>query len=65
MLVSGFDSNNVLQLTCDDELIREVIKADSGKAGILSVCCNQQMTKMCICTCGYDYIEINDINRNN
>jgi hypothetical protein len=48
VLVSGDYSNNVLQLTCDGELIGEVTKADSGKGGIRSVCCNQQMTKMCI-----------------
>jgi outer membrane protein assembly factor BamB len=48
VLVSGFDSNNVLQFTSDGELIGEVIKADSGKGQIRSVCCNQQMSKMCV-----------------
>jgi sugar lactone lactonase YvrE len=48
VLVSGEDSNNVLQFTRDGELIGEIIKADSRKQVIASVCCNQQMTKMYI-----------------
>ncbi|XP_060561320.1 E3 ubiquitin-protein ligase Midline-1-like [Ruditapes philippinarum] len=46
VLVSGYSSNNVLQFTCDGELLGEVIKADSEKGEIVSVCCNQQMSKM-------------------
>jgi hypothetical protein len=64
VLVSGLDSNNVLQFTCDGELIGEVLKADSRKMGIVSVCCNQQMTKMCIsrnCRITGDNIEVFDI----
>jgi hypothetical protein len=76
VLVSGLDSNNVLQFTCDGELIGEIIqfKADnrktrilsvlirmSGKWGITLVCCNQQMTKMCIRKRGDDNIEVYDI----
>jgi hypothetical protein len=34
VLVSGQNSNNVLQFTCDGELIGEVIKAKSGKQNI-------------------------------
>ncbi|XP_060555831.1 uncharacterized protein LOC132716550 [Ruditapes philippinarum] len=45
VLISGYKSNNVLQFTFDGQLIGEVIKADSGKSRILSVCCNQQMSK--------------------
>jgi hypothetical protein len=61
VLVSGSISNNVLQFTCDGELIGEVIKSDSGKERIQSVCCNQQMTKMCISTYLYNNIEVYDI----
>ncbi|XP_060600979.1 uncharacterized protein LOC132754381 [Ruditapes philippinarum] len=61
VLVSGFDSKNVLQLTRDGELIGEVIKADSEKWDITSVCCNQQMTKMCISRYPDDNIEVFDI----
>ncbi|XP_060605722.1 uncharacterized protein LOC132758183 [Ruditapes philippinarum] len=61
LLVSGDDSNNVLQFTCDGELIGEVIKADSGKKWIQSVCCNQQMTKMCISRIRDGNIEVYDI----
>ncbi|XP_060605723.1 uncharacterized protein LOC132758184 [Ruditapes philippinarum] len=61
VLVSGRLSNNVLQFTCDGELIGEVIKADSEKWGITSVCCNQQMTKMCISRYPDDNIEVFDI----
>ncbi|XP_060579170.1 uncharacterized protein LOC132736107 [Ruditapes philippinarum] len=62
VLVSGHDSNNVLQFTSDGELKGEVIKADSRKpAATLSVCCNQQMSKMCISRDGEDNIEVYDI----
>jgi hypothetical protein len=61
VLVSGFNSNNVLQFTCDGELIGEVIKSESRKKGITTACCNQQMTKMCITRLYYDYIEVYDI----
>ncbi|XP_060608462.1 uncharacterized protein LOC132760492 [Ruditapes philippinarum] len=61
LLVSGYDSNNVLQFTCDGELIGEVTKAGSEKMGIISVCCNQQMTKMCISRYTDDNIEVFDI----
>ncbi|XP_060608430.1 uncharacterized protein LOC132760470 [Ruditapes philippinarum] len=61
VLVSGYLSNNVLQFTCDGELIGEVIKADSEKEEIRSVCCNQQMTKMCISRYTDDNIEVFDI----
>jgi WD40 repeat protein len=61
VLVSGYGSNNVLHFTYDVELIREVIKADSRKMGIRIVCCNQQMTKMCIGRYPDDNIEVFDI----
>ncbi|XP_060580264.1 uncharacterized protein LOC132737044 [Ruditapes philippinarum] len=61
VLVSRYVSNNVLQITCDGELIGEVVKADSGKAGIVSVCCNQQMTKMCISRFLDNHIKVYDI----
>jgi hypothetical protein len=61
VLVSGFKSNNVLQFTCDGALIGEVIKDDSRKKGITSVCCNQQMTKMCIFRLSDNNIEVYDI----
>jgi hypothetical protein len=76
VLVSGFESNNVLQFTCDGELVGEIIKGDSGKMGnlsvlmeegingkgeILSVCCNQQWTMMCINRSTSDNIEVYDI----
>jgi DNA-binding beta-propeller fold protein YncE len=61
VLVSGEVSNNVLQFTCDGELIGEVIKADSRKKNIESVCCNQQMTKMYISRKRDDNIEVYDI----
>ncbi|XP_060566011.1 uncharacterized protein LOC132725043 isoform X1 [Ruditapes philippinarum] len=61
VLVSGQNSNNVLQFTCDGELIGEVIKAKSGKQNITSVSCNQRMTKMCISRQGSDNIEVYDI----
>jgi hypothetical protein len=61
VLVSGFNSNNVLQITCDGELIGEVIKAVSGKGGIISFCCNQNMTKMFISRIFDDNIEVYDI----
>jgi hypothetical protein len=54
-------SCNVLQFTCDGELIGEVIKADGGKGTIMSVCCNKQMTKMCISRSFDDNIEVYDI----
>ncbi|XP_060604297.1 uncharacterized protein LOC132757125 [Ruditapes philippinarum] len=50
MLVSTYGSS-VLQFTPDGELIGEVIKADSeGRSEILSVCCNQQMSRMFVCS---------------
>ncbi|XP_060608474.1 uncharacterized protein LOC132760500 [Ruditapes philippinarum] len=61
VLVSGHGSNNVLQFTCDGELIGEVIKADNGKEKIRLVCCNQQMTKMCKSRYPDDNIEVFDI----
>ncbi|XP_060579162.1 uncharacterized protein LOC132736100 isoform X2 [Ruditapes philippinarum] len=61
VLVSGFHSNNVLQFTSDGELIGEVIKDYSGKQGIWSVCCNQQMSKLCISKEYEDNIEVYDI----
>ncbi|XP_060597595.1 uncharacterized protein LOC132751456 [Ruditapes philippinarum] len=61
VLVSGYYSNNVLQFTCDGELIGEVIKADSGKGKIASVCCNQQMSKMYVSRFGKNNIEVYDI----
>ncbi|XP_060572983.1 uncharacterized protein LOC132730918 [Ruditapes philippinarum] len=61
VLVSGSNSNNVLQFTCDGELIGEVIKAVSGKGGIISFCCNQNMTKMFISRIFDDNIEVYDI----
>ncbi|XP_060579163.1 uncharacterized protein LOC132736101 [Ruditapes philippinarum] len=61
VLVSGYTSKNVLQFTFDGQLIGEVIKADSGKSRILSVCCNQQMSKMCISRVNEDNIEVYDI----
>ncbi|XP_060588069.1 uncharacterized protein LOC132743214 [Ruditapes philippinarum] len=64
VLVSGFYSNNVLQFTRDGELIGEIIKADFRKQDILSVCCNQQMTKMYIYRRANDKIEVYDINKN-
>jgi sugar lactone lactonase YvrE len=50
VLVSGQFSNNVLQFTSDGELIGEVIKADCDNLNLKpqSVCCNHQMSKMCI-----------------
>ncbi|XP_060605724.1 uncharacterized protein LOC132758185 [Ruditapes philippinarum] len=60
VLVSGHFSNNILQFTCDGEFIGEVVKADSGK-DIESVCCNQQMTKICISRYTDDNIEVFDI----
>ncbi|XP_060566010.1 uncharacterized protein LOC132725042 [Ruditapes philippinarum] len=60
VLVSGFRSKNVLQFTSDGVLIGEVIKADSSKQHITSVCCNHQMTKMCIIRVD-DNIEVYDI----
>jgi DNA-binding beta-propeller fold protein YncE len=61
VMVSGYTSNNVLQFTTDGELIGEVMKAVSGKPGIYSVCCDQQMSKMCISRKGEDKIEAYDI----
>ncbi|XP_060606538.1 uncharacterized protein LOC132758853 isoform X3 [Ruditapes philippinarum] len=61
VLVSGYNSNNVLQFTSEGELIVEIIKADSGKQGINSVCCNEQMSKMCISREDEDNIEVYDI----
>jgi hypothetical protein len=61
VLVSGYESNNVLQFTSDGEVIGEVILADIEKPKIRSVCCNQQMSKMCISRDGEDSIEIYDI----
>ncbi|XP_060572265.1 uncharacterized protein LOC132730374 [Ruditapes philippinarum] len=61
VLVSGYISNNVLQFTSDGELIGEDIKAASGKRGMQSVCCNQQMSKMCISRGDKDNIEVYDI----
>ncbi|XP_060560417.1 uncharacterized protein LOC132720315 isoform X1 [Ruditapes philippinarum] len=61
VLVSGVVSNNVLQFTPDGDLIGEVIKADGRKEKINSVCCNQQMTKMCISRWQEDNIEVYDI----
>jgi hypothetical protein len=61
VLVSGALSNNMLQFTSDGELIGEVIKADSEKQEINSVCCNQQMSKMCISRAREDNIEVFDI----
>ncbi|XP_060562106.1 uncharacterized protein LOC132721756 [Ruditapes philippinarum] len=61
VLVSGNYSNNVLQFTCDGELIGEVIQADCRKGEIRSVCCNQQMSKMYISRCMDDNIEVYDI----
>jgi hypothetical protein len=61
VLVSGRSSNNVLQFTSDGELIGEVIKADSGKGYIISVCCNEQMSKMYVCKSGNNNIEVYDI----
>ncbi|XP_060586487.1 uncharacterized protein LOC132742178 [Ruditapes philippinarum] len=60
VLVSGVDSNNILQFTSGGKLIREILKADL-KFGILSVCCNQQMTKMCMSRWQCDNIEVYDI----
>ncbi|XP_060562105.1 uncharacterized protein LOC132721755 [Ruditapes philippinarum] len=61
VLAPGSAFNNVLQFTCDGELIGEVIKDDSGKGGILSVCCNQQMSNMYISRVWEDNIEVYDI----
>jgi hypothetical protein len=61
VLVSGYNSNNVLQFTSDGELIGEVIKADNGKGKITSVCCNQQMSKMYVCRSGKNNIEVYNI----
>ncbi|XP_060574684.1 uncharacterized protein LOC132732307 [Ruditapes philippinarum] len=61
VLVSGYNSNNVLQFTSDGKLKGEVIKDDSGKQGINSLCCNQQMSKMCISRGSEDNIEVYDI----
>jgi hypothetical protein len=61
VLVTGYHSKNVLQLTSDGELIGEVIKADSGKKRIESVCCNQQMSKICISRKDEDNIEVYNI----
>ncbi|XP_060590557.1 uncharacterized protein LOC132745627 isoform X1 [Ruditapes philippinarum] len=61
VLVSGFDSNSVLQFTCDGELIGPVIKADRRKHNISSVWCNQQMTKMCLSGYSDDNIQVYDI----
>jgi ElaB/YqjD/DUF883 family membrane-anchored ribosome-binding protein len=61
VLVSGYNSNNVLQFTSDGELIGEIIKADSEKRGIVSVCCNQQMSKMYVCRESNNNIEVYDI----
>jgi DNA-binding beta-propeller fold protein YncE len=61
VLVCGYASNNVLQFTSDGKLIGEVIKPDSGRPGIWSVCCNQQMSKMCISRFNEDNIEVYDI----
>jgi DNA-binding beta-propeller fold protein YncE len=61
VLVSGENSNNVLQFTSDGELIGEVIKANSGERRIRSICCNQQMSKMCICRLTDNNIEMYNI----
>ncbi|XP_060576278.1 uncharacterized protein LOC132733635 [Ruditapes philippinarum] len=62
VLVSRFKFNNVLQFTCDGELIGEVVKVNSGNERIIvSVCCNQQMTKMFISIFFDDNIEVYDI----
>jgi hypothetical protein len=61
VLFSGYRSRNVLQFTSDGELIEEAIKADSEKSEIWSVCCNQQMCKMCISRINENNIEVYDI----
>jgi hypothetical protein len=58
VLVSGDNSKNVLQFTPDGELIGEVIKADSSRNGIRSICCNQQMSYMLISRWDNDNIEV-------
>jgi outer membrane protein assembly factor BamB len=74
VLVSGNGSNNVLQFTSDGELIGEIIKFKDDRSnilsvllkgidnrGILSVCCNLKMTKMCTSRNADDNIEVYDI----
>ncbi|XP_060557343.1 probable E3 ubiquitin-protein ligase MID2 [Ruditapes philippinarum] len=59
VLVSGY--NNVLQFTSDGELIGDVIKNDRRKGTIVSVCCNQQMSKMYVSRDRKNSIEVYDI----
>ncbi|XP_060601044.1 uncharacterized protein LOC132754122 [Ruditapes philippinarum] len=61
VLVSEYGSNNVLQFTSDGELIGEVVKADSRKKGIMTVCCSQHMTRMYIYRYKDDNIEVYNI----
>ncbi|XP_060565451.1 uncharacterized protein LOC132724591 [Ruditapes philippinarum] len=61
VLVSGGSSNNVLQFTSDGELLGEVLKDDSEKGKIASVCCNQQMSKLYVSRYGKNNIEVYDI----
>ena len=48
VLVSGANSNNVVQLTSEGELIGEVVKSSEGSGGVYAVSCNEEMSKLCI-----------------
>jgi DNA-binding beta-propeller fold protein YncE len=48
VLVSGANSNNVVQLTRDGELIGEVIGTKEGVWGVYAVCCDKENSKLCI-----------------
>jgi hypothetical protein len=61
VLVSGYFSKNILQFTCDGELIGEVIKVDGEKGLIKSFCYNQLMAKLCVSRYGMNYIDVYDI----
>ena len=58
VLVSGFNDNDVLQFTHNGELMGEVV---NDKEGVWAVCCNQQMSRMCISLFGRDNILVYDI----
>ncbi|XP_060555811.1 uncharacterized protein LOC132716533 [Ruditapes philippinarum] len=61
VLVSGYKSNNILQFTSDGKLIGEVMKAVKENEGILSICCNAKLSKMCISRYNEDNIAMYDI----
>ncbi|XP_060581827.1 uncharacterized protein LOC132738354 [Ruditapes philippinarum] len=62
VLVSGEKTNNVLLFAPNGNLVGEVVKADDGKESVQSVCCNKQMSKMCISRMYENSIDIYKVN---